>query len=63
MTEKSDKDVAATAMASSDNALVVDETTARLKDMGYKQELKRNLGMISVLGLSFAIMLARSTPV
>lgn len=56
MTEKADKDVTATAMASTENGLAVDETTARLKDMGYKQELKRNLGMVSVLGLSFAIM-------
>ncbi|WVR04494.1 hypothetical protein IAU60_001498 [Kwoniella sp. DSM 27419] len=29
---------------------------ARLEEMGYKQELRRNLGMMSVLGLSFAIM-------
>ncbi|WVQ69053.1 uncharacterized protein L199_007265 [Kwoniella botswanensis] len=33
-----------------------DNVVARLEEMGYKQELKRNLGMISVLGLSFAIM-------
>jgi hypothetical protein len=29
---------------------------ARLEEMGYKQELRRNLGMVSILGLSFAIM-------
>lgn len=29
---------------------------SQLEGLGYKQELKRNLGMISVLGLSFAIM-------
>jgi hypothetical protein len=33
-----------------------DETTARLQEMGYKQEMKRSLGMVAVLGLSFAIM-------
>lgn len=33
-----------------------DGAAARLEEMGYKQELTRNLGMISVLGLSFAIM-------
>ncbi|OCF37465.1 GabA permease [Kwoniella heveanensis BCC8398] len=32
------------------------EAAARLEEMGYKQELQRNLGMVSVLGLSFAIM-------
>ncbi|WWC87119.1 uncharacterized protein L201_002005 [Kwoniella dendrophila CBS 6074] len=32
------------------------DVTTRLEEMGYKQELKRNLGMISILGLSFAIM-------
>ncbi|KAI9636211.1 amino acid/polyamine transporter I [Dioszegia hungarica] len=30
--------------------------TNQLEQMGYKSEMKRNLGMISVLGLSFAIM-------
>jgi hypothetical protein len=30
--------------------------TNQLEAMGYKSEMKRNLGMISVLGLSFAIM-------
>lgn len=30
--------------------------TNQLEGMGYKQEMKRNLGMVSVLGLSFAIM-------
>lgn len=29
---------------------------AQLEEMGYKQELTRSLGMVSVLGLSFAIM-------
>ena len=33
-----------------------DSQAARLEEMGYAQELKRNLGMISILGLSFAIM-------
>lgn len=55
MVEKSDKDVV-TGTAQVEKGLVVDETTAQLRDMGYKQELKRNLGMVSVLGLSFAIM-------
>lgn len=32
------------------------DVTNQLQEMGYKQEMKRNLGMISVLGLSFAIM-------
>jgi hypothetical protein len=30
--------------------------SARLEEMGYKEELTRSLGMVSVLGLSFAIM-------
>lgn len=55
MTEKMDKDVMA-ATAAVENGGSSDETTAALKEMGYKQELKRNLGMVSVLGLSFAIM-------
>jgi Fe-S cluster assembly ATPase SufC len=33
-----------------------DDVAHRLEEMGYKQELKRNLGMVAVLGLSFAIM-------
>jgi hypothetical protein len=33
-----------------------DATATRLEEMGYKQELTRSLGMVSVLGLSFAIM-------
>ncbi|KAK4684117.1 choline transport protein, partial [Tremellales sp. Uapishka_1] len=32
------------------------QTAVRLEEMGYKQELTRSLGMVSVLGLSFAIM-------
>jgi hypothetical protein len=52
--EKEKDTVAATAQVEKGGA--VDETTAALKEMGYKQELKRNLGMVSVLGLSFAIM-------
>lgn len=32
------------------------DPAARLEEMGYKEELTRNLGMVSVLGLSFAIM-------
>jgi hypothetical protein len=56
MTEKADKHVVAAATSSVENGLVVDETTAHLQNMGYKQEMKRNLGMVSVLGLSFAIM-------
>lgn len=28
----------------------------RLEEMGYKQEMKRSLGMVAILGLSFAIM-------
>jgi hypothetical protein len=33
-----------------------DETKKRLAEMGYEQELKRSLSMISILGLSFAII-------
>ncbi|BEJ15277.1 hypothetical protein CspHIS471_0410440 [Cutaneotrichosporon sp. HIS471] len=33
-----------------------DVVAHRLEEMGYKQELQRNLGMVAVLGLSFAIM-------
>lgn len=33
-----------------------DDVAHRLEEMGYKQELQRNLGMVAVLGLSFAIM-------
>lgn len=29
--------------------------TDRLEEMGYKQEMRRSLGMVSILGLSFAI--------
>lgn len=39
-----------------------DDVAHRLEEMGYKQELQRNLGMVAVLGLSFAIM-AVSKPV
>jgi hypothetical protein len=53
--DKSDKDIMA-ATATVEKGGAVDETTAALREMGYKQELKRNLGMVSVLGLSFAIM-------
>lgn len=34
----------------------IDDPNSRLKEMGYDQELRRSLGMVSVLGLSFAIM-------
>lgn len=34
----------------------MDDPSSRLKEMGYDQELRRSLGMVSVLGLSFAIM-------
>ena len=33
-----------------------DDTQKRLAEMGYEQELKRSLTMISILGLSFAII-------
>lgn len=33
-----------------------DAEAARLEGLGYKQELNRSLGMVSILGLSFAIM-------
>ncbi len=33
-----------------------DETKKKLAEMGYEQELKRSLTMISILGLSFAII-------
>ena len=57
MTEKADKDVVAAATSvENGGGVVIDETTAHLQNMGYKQEMKRNLGMVSVLGLSFAIM-------
>ncbi|KAK8847707.1 hypothetical protein IAR55_005566 [Kwoniella newhampshirensis] len=43
-----------------ENGMIADMSSSdaahRLEEMGYKQELQRNLGMISVLGLSFAIM-------
>lgn len=32
------------------------EVEHQLEEMGYKQEMKRSLGMVAVLGLSFAIM-------
>ncbi|GHJ84023.1 hypothetical protein NliqN6_0425 [Naganishia liquefaciens] len=34
----------------------MDDPNSRLKEMGYNQELRRSMGMISVLGLSCAIM-------
>ncbi|EKD05592.1 hypothetical protein A1Q2_00082 [Trichosporon asahii var. asahii CBS 8904] len=34
----------------------VDAEAHSLEEMGYKQELNRNLGMVAILGLSFAIM-------
>jgi len=33
-----------------------DEVKKQLAEMGYEQELKRSLSMISILGLSFAII-------
>lgn len=33
-----------------------DKTKKRLAEMGYEQELKRSLTMISILSLSFAII-------
>jgi hypothetical protein len=33
-----------------------DVTQKKLAEMGYEQELKRSLSMISILGLSFAII-------
>ena len=39
-----------------ENAETSEMTQKRLAEMGYEQELKRSLGMISILGLSFAIM-------
>lgn len=32
---------------------------AQLAELGYKQELPRKLGMMSILGLSFAIMVSK----
>jgi hypothetical protein len=53
----SDKTYLATAStAGGEGGMKLDDPTARLEEMGYKQELQRNLGMISILGLSFAIM-------
>jgi hypothetical protein len=56
MAEKMDKDVMAATAAVEKGGSSDDTTTAALNEMGYKQELKRSLGMVSVLGLSFAIM-------
>jgi hypothetical protein len=39
-----------------ENAEACEATQKRLAEMGYEQELKRSLSMISILGLSFAIM-------
>jgi len=39
-----------------ENVETSEKTQKRLAEMGYEQELKRSLGMISILGLSFAIM-------
>lgn len=36
----------------------VDAEAHSLEEMGYKQELNRNLGMVAILGLSFAIMVS-----
>lgn len=36
--------------------VTTDEVALQLEELGYKQELQRNLGMVAVLGLSFAIM-------
>ncbi|WVW78660.1 hypothetical protein I302_100620 [Kwoniella bestiolae CBS 10118] len=56
--EKTITPTPATGIYGAQNVAVQDDdnVVARLEEMGYKQELKRNLGMISVLGLSFAIM-------
>lgn len=35
-----------------------EDADARLASLGYKAELKRNLGMMSILGLSFSIIAA-----
>ncbi|WRT64944.1 uncharacterized protein IL334_001884 [Kwoniella shivajii] len=62
MTDKAEKAQStypvASVMSPSNNLVKADDdgVVARLEEMGYKQEMKRNLGMISVLGLSFAIM-------
>lgn len=39
-----------------------DETQKQLAEMGYEQELKRSLTMISILGLSFAIIAVPFVP-
>jgi hypothetical protein len=53
--DKPEKETAfATASLSNDTQIA--SASARLEEMGYKEELTRNLGMVSVLGLSFAIM-------
>jgi hypothetical protein len=39
-----------------ESAISSDETKKKLAEMGYEQELKRSLTMISILGLSFAII-------
>jgi hypothetical protein len=46
-----------TGMASSRHGSVIDHAAdADLAKMGYKSDLPRSLSMLSVLGLSFAIM-------
>jgi len=39
-----------------------DEVKQQLAEMGYEQELKRSLSMISILGLSFAIIATPFVP-
>ncbi|KAK1925952.1 amino acid/polyamine transporter I [Papiliotrema laurentii] len=45
-----------TIQANSETMHPGDDQAHRLEAMGYAQELKRSLGMVSILGLSFAIM-------
>jgi len=54
--EKPQGDGLVTELGAGSSTNVHSAANARLEEMGYKQELKRNLSMVSILGLSFAIM-------
>lgn len=55
-TPLSDKEKGVSATHGAASVADGDDVAHRLEEMGYKQELQRNLGMVAVLGLSFAIM-------
>jgi len=54
--DKKDKELGYATTSSPNEVNNLNSASARLEEMGYKEELTRNLGMVSVLGLSFAIM-------